>query len=212
MGFCTCHGVKPPSKLRYEPFQLAGLDGQLLQAWRILHPAADLFCTGLARINRKAAGAHSACFPLSASDTCPVQAAVVLGRMHPAHKVTVDVGGAKELEIPQDRPEPLANMSATVQQVRLALCHVRRVGCWEGMRACKAVQKHLQTGCATHVSVKCTGRAFTCCVASSCQPLCRRCDAGPSSLKSPACIIICQTALQLLWHPLSIDCATCGPR
>ena len=58
---------------------------------------------------------------------------MVLGRMHPARKVTVDVGGNKEVVIPQDRPEPLTNMSASVQQVWLALCHVSRVGCLVGM-------------------------------------------------------------------------------
>ena len=111
----------------------------------------------------------------------------MLGRMHPARKVTVDVGGAKELEIPQDHPEPLANMSASVQQVRLALCDVGRVGCLEGMRACKAVHKHLRTGVATLEFIECTAHAFTCCVATSCQPLCRRCDAASSSLTFPVC-------------------------
>ena len=53
--------------------------------------------------------------------------------MHPARKVTVDVGGNKEVVIPQDRPEPLTNMSASVQQVWLALSHVSRVGCLVGM-------------------------------------------------------------------------------
>ena len=74
--------------------------------------------------------------PLSSLDTSPVQAALVLGRMHPARKVTVDVGGNKDVEIPQDISEPLTNMSATVQQVWLALRSVNHVGCSSGMRAC----------------------------------------------------------------------------
>ena len=136
---------------------------------------------------------------------------MVLGRMHPARKVTVDVGGPKEIEIPQDSPEPLTNMSASVQQVWPALCDVSHVGCVEGMWACKAVHKHPRTGWAKVMYVMCVSHAFTCCVAALCQPLCRMCCAAFTIPQVPSVFIpklsVSKAAAGVtpLRHPISTD-------
>ena len=138
---------------------------------------------------------------------------MVLGRMHPARKVTVDVGGAKELEIPQDRPEPLTNMSATVQQVGLAWCDVRHVGCSEGIQGCKAVLKHLQTGCAA----LCVCHEHWLCIHMLCgRVMSAAVQEVQCCFTTPQVPCVCSTklsgskaapAVTPLWHPVSIDSA-----
>ena len=120
-----------------------------------LHASSDL--VQLVSIARWQGRMHSC--PQSSLDTSPVQAALVLGRMQPARKVTVDVGGTKEVEIPRDRPEPLTNMSAPVQQVRLGLVqcqspgllirHVSLQACPQALavRVCCCRVRHVRWSC-----------------------------------------------------------------